>query len=250
MPRRGPPRARSRRRGSPPIPPASARGRRPRRRRMAGSNAWAPSERRVTPASTRASASPRSSGPGFDSIVTSAAASSPKRSRTRPRIAAIDADGRRVGVPPPRYTDSSSGRSPVPGAPNEASAASARSAISASTASTKTSTRAAGPRAAAPAYTTKSQYGHRETQKGTCTYSATGAPAVSAAPAGSRSAVVGRLARVQHPPAVGRLVAALDLLVLGPLGLRQPRMPRREEDRHPRDGMPDEGRPDPAGDDG
>ena len=47
-------------------------------------------------------ASPRSSGPGLASIVTSAPSAMPKRSRTRPRIAAMETSGSRVGVPPPR----------------------------------------------------------------------------------------------------------------------------------------------------
>ena len=53
---------------------ATSRGRcrRPSRRSSPSSNDCAPSETRVTPASTSARASPRSSGPGFASIVTSA----------------------------------------------------------------------------------------------------------------------------------------------------------------------------------
>ena len=78
---------------------------------------------------------------------------------------ASEADASSVGVPPPRYTLRSGARS----RPKAASAASARSVISASSASVNASTREAGPRAAAPAYTTKSQYGQSETQNGTWT---------------------------------------------------------------------------------
>ena len=56
----------------------------------------APSETRFTPAVASAAASPRSSGPGFASIVTSASSASPNRVRTRSRIAAIDV-GREQG---------------------------------------------------------------------------------------------------------------------------------------------------------
>ncbi len=47
-------------------------------------------------------ATPRSSGPGFASIVTSASAASPKRDRTRASSPAMSSDGSSVGVPPPR----------------------------------------------------------------------------------------------------------------------------------------------------
>ncbi len=67
-------------------------------------------------------------------------------------IAWIASAGSRVGVPPPRYSVSSGGR-----APNARSAASARRSISVSRAPVNASMRAAGPRATAPAYTTKSQ---------------------------------------------------------------------------------------------
>jgi len=59
----------------------------------------------------------------------------------------MDAEGSRVGVPPPRYTD----RSGALATPKAASAASARRSISVSSAATNASTRAFGPRAAAPA---------------------------------------------------------------------------------------------------
>ncbi len=85
------------------------------------------------------------------------------------------AAGSRVGVPPPRYTVSRRGRPPpAAGDPNFASSASARSAISVTSASTNAATRARGPRDSEPAYTTKSQYGHSDTQNGTWMYSATG----------------------------------------------------------------------------
>ena len=71
--------------------------------------------------------------------------------------------GRSEGVPPPMYTLSSAGRDD----PNRSSSASARRSISVRTASRKAAIRAVGPRAAAPAYTTKSQYGQREMQNGT-----------------------------------------------------------------------------------
>ena len=71
------------------------------------------------------------------------------------------------GVPPPRYTDPSGGRRRVPGAPNARSSASARRPSSTCNASRYWPIRLRGPRAAEPAMTTKSQYGQRETQKGT-----------------------------------------------------------------------------------
>ena len=118
-PTRGPARARAPRPASPPRSPRPARGRRtagratptrcpasrasataastsrgrcrrPSRRSSPSSNDCAPSDTRVTPASTSARASPRSSGPGFASIVTSASAASPNRVRTRSRMAATD----------------------------------------------------------------------------------------------------------------------------------------------------------------
>ena len=76
----------------------------------------------------------------------------------------MDDAGSRVGVPPPMYSVSRTGRSP-----NAVSRASTRKSSSARSAPTKASMRALGPRAADPAYTTKSQYGHSETQNGTWT---------------------------------------------------------------------------------
>ena len=63
---------------------------------------WAPSESRVTPAAAKPARSPRSSGPGLASRVTSAPAARPNRSRTWSRIAATASAGRSDGVPPPR----------------------------------------------------------------------------------------------------------------------------------------------------
>jgi len=65
-----------------------------------------------------------------------------------------------------------------PGGPNRSSSASPRSSISVSSAATNAAIRFVGPRAAAPAMTTKSQYGQIETQNGIWTYRATGGRAV------------------------------------------------------------------------
>ena len=62
---------------------------------------------------------------------------------------------------------SSGGRAALPGGPNAASRASARSPSSVSSAAANAAIRFAGPRAAAPATTTKSQYGQSDTQNGT-----------------------------------------------------------------------------------
>ena len=69
---------------------------------------------------------------------------------------------------------SSAGRATDPGAPKASSRASARSSSSVATAASNAAIRFAGPRAAAPANTTKSQYGQTDTQNGTWTYSPTG----------------------------------------------------------------------------
>ena len=127
---------------------STTRWRRPSRRSPAADIAWAPIESRVTPAARSAAASPRSSGPGFASSVTSASGGDPvargRRARAarrcRPRAAATASHRR-------------DRRSPAPAdhVPNAASSASARRSSSARSASTNAPTRAFGPRAAAPA---------------------------------------------------------------------------------------------------
>ena len=90
-----------------PSATSSGEWRRPSARSSAASRLCAPIDSRVTPASRSARASPRSSGPGLASSVTSASGASPNRSRTIAIRRAIAAAGRRLGVPPPRYTESS-----------------------------------------------------------------------------------------------------------------------------------------------
>ncbi len=67
-----------------------------------GMKLWAPIESRVTPASCWPTASPRSSGPGLASRVTSASGVRPNRTRIRSTMAASSSVGRSDGVPPPR----------------------------------------------------------------------------------------------------------------------------------------------------
>ena len=81
---------------------SAARWRRPSRRNSPSSSDWAPNETRVMPARRQAAGSPRSSGPGLASSVTSAPAATPNRvahSREQP----LDVvGGSSDGVPPPR----------------------------------------------------------------------------------------------------------------------------------------------------
>ena len=143
---------------------SAARWRRPSRRSRAGSNACAPSETRLTPAATSARHRRARRGPG-------STRSSPRR---RPR--SRSAPGRGRGSRRSRRPGGASAsrrrgrRSRAAGTRRTPRAAHRRAgSISVSSASVNASTRAAGPRAARPAYTTKSQYGHSETQNGTWT---------------------------------------------------------------------------------
>jgi hypothetical protein len=95
------------------------------------------------------------------STVTSAPDTRPKRSSTARRIRTRSAAGSSVGVPPPKKTVDTSGRSP-----GSARAASCTSAI----ASAANPARASRPRSSDAVYVLKSQYAQREAQNGTCTY--------------------------------------------------------------------------------
>ena len=236
--------------------------RRPRRRRpragavaraaaaAPGSNDWAPSETRVTPAATSAAASPRSSGPGFDSIVTSAPSAMPHRVADEREDRGDGLRGQQRGRAAARGRRSRAAGAPrTPAARRRRRRASARRPSSVSSASTNASTRARGP-------------ARRRTR-------VDDEVAVRAQRDAERDVDVERdgrtrdrfrgarrrrdldrdgLPRAEDPPALGRPVAALDLLVLGALRLRDAGVARREEDRDAGDRVADERRPDAARD--
>ena len=161
IPRRAPRRPRRRRR--PAVPPAEP-PEQGRLERLGAERQPRSRPRRAAPARRRARP-----GPGSTSIVTSAPSAMPKRSRTASRIASIDAGGSRRRRP----------AAEVHGLERRASglARRARSRVglvrperrARSQRARRTRPPRAGPRAAAPAYTTKSQYGQSETQNGTWT---------------------------------------------------------------------------------
>ena len=210
---------------------SGTRCRRPRRRSSPSSSACAPSEIRVTPASRSAAASPRSSGPGLASIVTSApggqaeALAHAHEEARRWRRAAAASACRRRGTP-----SRAAGRARRTPSVRPAHPPAARS--SASSASTNAADARSRPaRRRARRYTTKSQYGQSETQNGTWTYSATGgrAPGVSRSPRVARPG--GRIPRAVDPPALGRPASLLDVLDLAAPGRRLAGVAGREEDR-------------------
>ena len=177
-------------------------------------------------ADARPPASPRSSGPGFASSVTSASAARPNRRAhlrrrcRRPRPAA-SSDGR----PAAEVQALERRRGPA----RTRHRAHRRAGRSRSRAVDEGADAAAGPRAAAPAYTTKSQYGQSETQNGMWTYSATGGPPPGVD--GLSRSLVARLARPDDAPAIRRPAALVDLLDLAAARLRLARVPGAQEDR-------------------
>ena len=124
-------------------------------------------------------------------------------------------------------------------------------------AATNAAIRFAGPRASAPATTTKSQYGHSETQNGTWTYSATGGARLDRL--GRRERLDRATGRAGHwswldesrtpmtfqPSGTGRRRSMSS--VSRPRSAGWPAWPGREEHGEAGDGVAEERRPDAAG---
>ena len=102
-----------------------------------------------------------------------------------------------------------------------------------------------GPRAAAPAKTTKSQYGQSETQNGIWTYSATGGGRRRRAPAHRSREADSRVPMTRQPSGGRRRL--LDLLFLAAARLGLAGVPGAQEDREARDGVAQERGGDAAG---
>ena len=232
---------------------SAGRCRRPSRRSSPSSNDCAPSEIRVTPASTSARASPRSSGPGFASIVTSAPSAIPNR------VAHAIEDGRdrRAGQqrrrPAAEVQRLEGGRRGDP-TPNEASAASARSPISVEQRADERPRRGPAARAPPPPHRRRSRStgtARRRTGRGRRARPAAAGderhPGPRRRPPGYWSRDGPRRSPSTRQPS-GVACRRCDLFLLGALRLRQPGVPGREEDRDPGDRVAEERRADAAGD--